>query len=166
LLRDEAVVRSGREGNYEPGKDTGRFWDAGAANVHWVIVKDDQVGQGIAEALSRVSAPGVVIEGNSFLEYVEADLAIMCARSEGGKIKSSARDALAKTDVFYLSSLSQDMIHARDEFEHWRSQLPIDLNLDHLPISTYEDIGELIRQIKTARSIDTGSPSERLSLSQ
>jgi hypothetical protein len=155
LLRDEAVVRSGREGNYEPGKDTGRFWDAGAANVHWVIVKDDQVEQGIAEALSRVSAPGVVIEGNSFLNYVEADLAIMCARSEGGKIKPSARHALAKTDVFYLSSLSKDMIHARNEFEHWRSQLPIDLNLDHLSITTYEDIGELIRRIETARSINT-----------
>lgn len=155
LLRDEAVVRSGREANYELGKDTGRFWDAGASNVHWVIVKDNQVEQGIAEALSRVSAPGVVIEGNSFLEYVEADFAIMCARSDGGKVKPSARDALAKSDVLYLSSINQDIISARDKFERWRSQLPIDLKLDHLPITTFEDLGQLIRRIKTVRSIDT-----------
>lgn len=154
LLRDEAVVRSGREANYERGKDTGRFWDAGAANVHWVIVKDDQVEQGIAEALSRVSAPGVIIEGNSFLEYLEADLAIMCARSDGGKVKPSARDALAKSDVLYLSSLNRDTSHARDEFKHWRSSLPIDLKLDHLPTITFEDIGRLIQRIKMARSID------------
>src|SRR6185503_13164454 len=66
LLRSEPVIRSGRESNYEIGKDTGRFWDAGAANVHWVIVNDDQVEQGITEALSRVRAAGVIVEGNSF----------------------------------------------------------------------------------------------------
>ncbi|HEY6047347.1 MAG TPA: hypothetical protein VIU65_12135, partial [Pyrinomonadaceae bacterium] len=43
LIRDEPLIRSGREANYESGKDTGRFWDAGAANVHWVIVGEDQV---------------------------------------------------------------------------------------------------------------------------
>src|SRR6266849_6419739 len=75
LLREEPVVRSGREANYQAGKDTGHFWDAGASNVHWVIVKDDQVKRGINEALARVEADGVIVEGNSFLEYVNADLA-------------------------------------------------------------------------------------------
>ena len=87
LIREEPVIRSGREANYEHGKDTGLFWETGASNVHWVIVTDDQVGQGISEALSRVTAEGVIIEGNSLLEFVSADLAIMCARAEGGKIK-------------------------------------------------------------------------------
>src|SRR5882672_2593876 len=105
LLRDEPVVRSGRESNYQIGKDTGRFWDAGASNVHWVVVKDGQVAQGINEALMRVAADGVIVEGNSFLEYATADLAIMCARSEGGTIKGSARKALARSDLLYLSSL-------------------------------------------------------------
>src|SRR5213592_808821 len=84
LLRDEPVVRSGHEANYQAGKDTGRFWEAGAANVHWVIARDDQVAQGIAEALNRVAAEGVIVEGNSFLEYARADVTIMCARAEGG----------------------------------------------------------------------------------
>ena len=65
LLRSEPVIKSGRDGNYQIGKDTGRFWDAGASNVHWVIVKDDQVAQGINEAVSRVNAGGVIVEGNS-----------------------------------------------------------------------------------------------------
>ena len=70
LLRNEPVVRSGREANYQAGKDTGHFWDAGASNVHWVIIKDDQVERGISEALARVETDGVIVEGNSFLEYV------------------------------------------------------------------------------------------------
>src|SRR6266496_5595458 len=105
LLRADPVIRSGREANYQVGKDTGRFWDAGASNVHWVIVKDEQVERGIKEALARVETDGVIIEGNSFLDYLAADLAVMCARSEGGKVKPSARRALLKSDVLYLSSI-------------------------------------------------------------
>src|SRR5215813_14001535 len=123
LIREEPVIRSGREANYQTGKDTARFWDAGAANVHWVIVKDDQVAQGITEALQRVEADGVIVEGNSFLEYVSADLTIMCARAEGGTIKSSARRALAKSDFLYLSTLDAEPEIAKEKFEVFRRSL-------------------------------------------
>jgi len=148
LIGEEPVVRSGREANYETRKDTGRFWDAGATNVHWVIVNNEQVEQGIQEAIARVRAPGVVIEGNSFLEYVDADLAIMCARSEGGKVKPSARDALQKSDVLYVSSLNGSAAEAREEFARWRAALTIDLNLQQLPIVTFEDLPRLIELIE------------------
>jgi molybdopterin-guanine dinucleotide biosynthesis protein len=147
LLRDEPVVRSGREANYQIGKDTGHFWDAGAANVHWVIVKDDQVERGISEALSRVEADGVVVEGNSFLEYLTADLAIMCARSEGGKIKQSARKALAKCDLLYLTTLGATAKNAKKQFEEFRAGLSIDLDLDALRIITREDLPLLLSTI-------------------
>jgi hypothetical protein len=150
LIGAEPVVRSGREANYEPGKDTGRFWDVGATNVHWTIVSDEQVEQGIKEAISRVRAPGVIIEGNSFLGYVRADFAIMCARSEGGKVKSSAREALRQSDVLYLSTLNGSA-SAKQEFEEWRSRLPIDLQLDHLPIVTADDLPQLVGMIQNAR---------------
>ena len=144
LLRDEPVVRSGREANYQVGKDTGHFWDAGASNVHWVIVKDDQVERGINEALARVEAEGVIVEGNSFLEYLTADLAIMCARSEGGKIKPSARKALAKTDFLYLSTLGATAETAKKQFEQFRASLTIDLNFDALRIVTRESFSLLL----------------------
>src|ERR687894_3074708 len=64
LLSDEPLVRSGREDTYTPGKDTGRYWDAGASNVHWAIVTDAQVGRGFGLALARVKAEGVFVEGN------------------------------------------------------------------------------------------------------
>jgi len=144
LLRDEPVVRSGREANYQVGKDTGHFWDAGASNVHWVIVKDDQVERGINKALARVEAEGVIVEGNSFLEYLTADLAIMCARSEGGKIKPSARKALAKTDFLYLSTLGATAETAKKQFEQFRASLTIDLNFDALRIVTRESFSLLL----------------------
>ncbi len=140
LLRDEPVIRSGREANYQAGKDTGLFWDAGASNVHWVIVKDDQVEKGIKAAIARVQSDAVLIEGNSFLDYITPDLAVMCARSDGGKIKPSARQALMKSDVLFLSSLRDDGVAARKEFEEWRANLRIPLNFVGLPILTREDL--------------------------
>lgn len=149
LLRDEPLIRSGREANYEKGKDTGRFWDAGAANVHWVIVGEDQVEAGIRQALSRVQSPGVIVEGNSFLDYVAADFAIMCARAGENKLKTSARRTLERADALYLSTIDDcDATTARERFDHWRAGLAIDLNVDGLPVFTRQDIFDLVSHIQ------------------
>jgi hypothetical protein len=162
LLRDEPVIRSGRESNYEVGKDTGRFWDAGAANVHWVIVGEDQVEDGIKQALSRVQSKGVVMEGNSFLDYVAADFAIMCARAGENKMKTSARRTLDKADALFLSTIDDvDGATARTRFAEWREGLMIDLNTNGLPIFTREDIPKVIQQIQETLSISQSMPSER-----
>ncbi|MFN2493800.1 MAG: hypothetical protein ABR501_13055, partial [Pyrinomonadaceae bacterium] len=87
LLEDEAVVRSGRESTYARGKDTGRYWDAGALNVHWVIATDEQLGEGIGKAIQGVKAQAVFIEGNSFTEYIKPDFFIMVARPDELRIK-------------------------------------------------------------------------------
>lgn len=152
LLQDQPLIRSGREANYEPGKDTGRFWDAGAANVHWVIVGEDQVEAGIKEALARVGTQGVVVEGNSFLDYVKADFAITCARAGENKLKTSARRTLERADAVYLSTIDDcDAATARERFEEWRSGLAIDLNIDGLPIFTQFDLTELMECISSQR---------------
>ena len=94
------MVRSGREETYEAGKDTGRYWDAGASNVHWLIATDAQVEKGIQEALARVKSPGVFVEGNSFAQFVRTDYFVMVRRSDDDKIKSSARRALDQPTRF------------------------------------------------------------------
>ena len=149
LIRDQPLIRSGREDNYEAGKDTGRFWDAGAVNVHWVIVGEDQVEDGIQQALSRVKTQGVLVEGNSFLDFVDADFAITCARAGENRMKTSARRTLAKADAIYLSTIDRcDAATARARFDEWRGGLSIDLNLNGLPVFTREDIPQLIERIQ------------------
>ena len=54
LLGEEPLIRSGRADTYAPGKDTGRYWDAGASNVHWLIATENQIGRGIQQTLQRV----------------------------------------------------------------------------------------------------------------
>jgi hypothetical protein len=148
LIRDEPLIRSGRDANYEFGKDTGRFWDAGATNVHWVIVGEDQVEDGIKQALARVKSAGVVVEGNSFLDFVEADFAIICARAGENRLKSSARRTLERADALYLSTIDDsDRATAIARFEEWRASLTRELNLDQTEIFTLDGIPQLIERI-------------------
>lgn len=104
LLRDEPIVRSGREETYAVGKDTGRYWEAGAANVHWVIATEDQVAEGIKAALKRVVSGGVFVEGNSFSEFVDVGLMAIVTNADQKKIKKSAKRALSKATLVYLTS--------------------------------------------------------------
>jgi molybdopterin-guanine dinucleotide biosynthesis protein len=106
LLSEEPVVHSGRKTTYVAGKDTGKYWDAGAGNVHWVIATDEQVEAGIHEALGRLTAPGVLVEGNSFTEFVKPDFFVMVADSEMLKIKRTARRALSQVGAVYVSHSS------------------------------------------------------------
>lgn len=104
LLSEEPTVRSGYESTFSAGKDTGRYWEAGAKNVHWLIGTDDQIEAGITQALSRVQATGVFIEGNSFTEFVTPDFFVMVARSDQLKGKPTARRALKRASAIYVST--------------------------------------------------------------
>ena len=153
LLSEEPVIRSGYQQTYTPGKDTGRYWDAGASNVHWLIVTDKQVEQGIEQALGRVRAEGVLVEGTSFLKFVEVSFNVMAARGEGGKIKPSARRALAKTDALYLFDDREDDAGARERFARWRAESGEgELLLRDLPVYTREDLPQLIARVRAIHS--------------
>src|SRR3954447_10495456 len=108
LLSEEPRVRSGHYDTYARGKDTGRYWEAGASNVHWLICTDDQVEEGIKQALAKVKSPGVFVEGNSFTEFVNTDHFIMCRQATNSKIKSSAKRLLNKATAIYVSDITVD----------------------------------------------------------
>lgn len=148
LLGDEATIRSGRGENYAIGKDTGRYWDAGAQNVHWVIVTDEQVQGGINQAVKRVTGPGVFIEGNSILDFIQADFALMVSRSSGGKVKSSARRALSRSSAIYLSNIAEEGTNERNTFARWAEETGMNKLIQELPIYTRQDLPDLIAQIQ------------------
>lgn len=148
LLGDEPVVRSGRAETYAPGKDTGRYWEAGAANVHWAIVTDRQVEGGVLAALERVKSPGVLIEGNSFLRFVEADFSVVVARTDVLKIKPSARRALSKASAIYLSDGEEGIdASVRSRFDEWQRQAGLGEAFATLPIYTRENLPRLVARI-------------------
>jgi molybdopterin-guanine dinucleotide biosynthesis protein len=137
LLSSEPAVRSGRDETYALGKDTARYWEAGASNVHWVIVTNDQVEQGIRQALERVETPQVLIEGTSFLKFIKADFAVLVARAEERQLKPSARFALSNgliDAVYSMGDQEGELLRARFE----------------LPLYTHHDLPLLATRISQA----------------
>lgn len=108
LLGDRPLVFSGRENTYKPEKDTGKYWDAGAGNVHWVVGTDQQIVDGVTTALSRVTNEGVFVEGTSFLKQIPADYSVMVARPQINDVKSSAVAVLSKVDALLITAQQND----------------------------------------------------------
>jgi len=148
LLGDEPVIHSGREQTYEPGKDTGRYWDAGAKDVHWMIATENQVEKGINQALESVRSEGVIIEGNSFAQFVAVDYFIMVARGHDIRMKGSARRALSKASALYLCEGPEDEKDVRQSFFEWARDSQLGHLLDGLQIYTHETFPQLLADVR------------------
>lgn len=148
LLRDEPVICSGREETYKAGKDTGRYWDAGASNVHWVIVTDEQVEQGIKLAMKRVETPGVFVEGTSFRQFIPADFTVMVTRPEVPQLKPSARRALPLADALYLYDNGRDATFTRERFASWQETSAAGGLTQDIPIFTRADLPKLVARLR------------------
>ena len=152
LLGEKPTVRSGREATYTPGKDTARYWDAGAKNVHWVIATDAQVEAGIREALSAVKAPNVLIEGTSLLQFVTAHFVVLSVGSDLSKPKASVRRALIeqKIHALYLPAENETAAKSDELFAALANISPtIDRSwLAELPVFQFSDLPQLVRLIQ------------------
>ena len=153
LLGDEPLIRSGREETYEVGKDTGRYWDAGATNVHWIIATDSQVEQGINNALTRVQAERVIIEGNSFTQFVDVDYLVMVASSTDLKVKASAKRALTKASALYLSDDSDQTDLALKSLNVWAEKSGFKNLLDELPVYTKRSFHLLLKDVRESLAL-------------
>ena len=135
LLSEKPLVRSGRKETYELGKDTGRYWDAGASNVHWLICTDNQVEEGIKQALTRVKSPGVFVEGNSFSEFVNPDHFVMVRQAGNSKIKSSARRLISKATAIYVSDVTEELSATNEAIPVFMHS-DLSALIDHLRVSS------------------------------
>ena len=143
LLTAEPVVRSGRAATYEAGKDTGRYWDAGASNVHWLIATDTQIEKGIHEALTRVKSPGVFVEGNSFSQFVNTDYFLIVRQAGSNKIKNSARRIIDRASAIYISDPAGESLE--------EAFFPV--GPQSLPLFTHSDFPSLVDQLRAITSI-------------
>jgi molybdopterin-guanine dinucleotide biosynthesis protein len=150
LLEEKAVIRSGRDLTYERGKDTGRYWDAGASNVHWLIATDQQVEEGIKHAFDRVQSQGVFVEGNSFTKFLEPDYFVMVVRADDLKIKRTAREVFNRVSAFYVSGENES--RDRELLAAYLEQQEPGIALSNAPIFYHGDLARLTALIGACAS--------------
>jgi molybdopterin-guanine dinucleotide biosynthesis protein len=108
LLGEHPQIFSGANETCIPRKDTGRYWEAGASNVHWLICTNEQLEEGARLALSKVQTAGVFIEGTSFLKFIPADYSIMVVNPSRDEIKSSALRFADRMNAYFASGSEPD----------------------------------------------------------
>jgi hypothetical protein len=87
----------------ENGKDTKRMLASGAERVLWVQSPPSELGEALPAAVDRLSdLKGIVVEGNSAIEFLRPDIIIFIFGSDPGKIKVGAKGTLGKADIVVL----------------------------------------------------------------
>jgi molybdopterin-guanine dinucleotide biosynthesis protein len=108
LLGEHPHIFSGATQTCVPRKDTGRYWEAGASNVHWLICTTEQLEEGTRLALNQVQTTGVFVEGTSFLKFYPAAFSIMVISATREEIKSTALRVVDGMDAFYVADSLPD----------------------------------------------------------
>ena len=145
LLKERPSIFSDCPATCVENKDTGRYWQAGASRVHWLICTNEQLPEGIDIALSRVQSAGVFIEGTSFLKYISADFSIMVVNPERNEIKGSAVRMIDKMNTFYLSGNNTGSIVAPSIQERLQKR---NRRMPDVPIYYESDLPQLIMHIQ------------------
>lgn len=152
LLGESPLILDSREATCVPGKDTGRYWQAGAIQVQWVICTTEQLKEGASLALDRVRSPGVFIEGTSVIKQVSVDYSIMVVDPRSTEIKSSALGALSRANAIYVTGDSgEDFLSELRERVRKRGQV-----LSEVPVYSRQSIDRLASRIEAIHRATAG----------
>lgn len=96
----------------EPNKDTCRFIDAGAQEVLWVQSPPESLHEVMPLALDRLNhLDGIIIEGNSAIEFVKPNVIVFVSIGGSHEIKPSAWNILQNKEIIIMSEESQLINH-------------------------------------------------------
>jgi len=104
------------------GKDTRKMLDAGAERVLWVKSPPSELGDLLPLAMEKLSdLKGVIVEGNSAIEFLVPDIIIFMFGDYSEKIKESAKGILEKADVVLSEEGPSEVVPERTR--HFRKSL-------------------------------------------
>ena len=112
----------------------------------------DQVERGIKPALERVKAAGVLIEGNSFLQFLDVDFGVLVTRDKPHpQIKRSSRWAFEKASALFVFDQlniedSPSLLQLQNRFERGKQ----------LPTFTSNNLSSLVATLKSVHTNTLG----------
>ncbi|TAL24563.1 MAG: hypothetical protein EPN94_07015 [Nitrospirae bacterium] len=84
----------------QENKDTARLLKAGAENVLWVQSPAEGLKEVLPLAVDRLShLKGIIVEGNSAIEFLKPDVVIFIFGRDSGTLKKSAMKVLDMADI-------------------------------------------------------------------
>ncbi|MDI6744705.1 MAG: hypothetical protein QMD07_04935 [Thermodesulfovibrionales bacterium] len=84
----------------QENKDTARLINAGAEKVLWVQSPPEELKEVLPIAVDRLfNLRGIIVEGNSAIEFLKPDIVIFVSGRHGGSLKKSAERVLVMADI-------------------------------------------------------------------
>ena len=84
----------------QESKDTARLINAGAEKTLWVQSPPEELKEVLPIAVDRLSnLRGIIVEGNSAIEFLKPDIVIFVSGRHGGALKKSAVRVLEMADI-------------------------------------------------------------------
>jgi len=81
-------------------KDTARLINAGAESVLWVQSPPEELDDILSTAVDRLAClRGIIVEGNSAIEFLKPDIVIFVSGRQSGVLKKSAERVLEMADI-------------------------------------------------------------------
>ena len=111
----------------QKGKDTAMMLEAGAEEVLWVRSPAGGLGEVLPLALERLShLDGILIEGNSAIEFLKPDIVIFLGGTCLESFKPSALVVMKLADIFVVRERGgAEALRKAFEFSHARISTPI-----------------------------------------
>src|SRR5664279_849664 len=104
LIEDEAVIK-------QEDKDTARLSTAGAEKVLWVKSPREELEEPLSLALSKLAdLDGIVIEGNSAIEFAKPDIVIFIFGESKESTKPSAAKLIRQADIVIAPGAAETTI--------------------------------------------------------
>lgn len=93
------------------GKDTRHFLDAGATTVLWVQSPASGLSEIMSLAMERLSnLEGIIIEGNSAIEFLKPDIIIFISEKDSSRLKESGKRVQGLADIIYYRDVREILI--------------------------------------------------------
>lgn len=147
LIEDRAVLD-------RKDKDTGRLLNAGAEEVLWIQSPPEELSELVSAAIGRLShLDGIIIEGNSAIEFSSPDVVIFKLDTRGEIIKSSALRLIEQADIIVFPTPpnpplakggEREVVNSGDNFRN--SQKLRKLSPEFIHVVYYDPEDETSRQ--------------------
>lgn len=132
-------------------KDTRRFLDSGAERVLWVQSPPSDLREVLPVAVERLSdLGGIVVEGNSAIEFLVPDIIIFIFGKDRQSMKESAREILGGANVVISDEVSPKASGGKRIF----GKTPDDVERSLAYVSEMVEKIEKIRASLTERSVE------------
>jgi molybdopterin-guanine dinucleotide biosynthesis protein len=139
------------------GKDTAIMFNAGAAEVMWIQAPPEELAEVMPMVMERLSGlDGIIVEGNSAIEFLKPDIVIFLTASSRERFKPSADKILELADILVLPTGLADASRSGSGQGETSARRVEGISINPLIEKEVDDLLDIMNKITAGKGLLTG----------